>query len=82
MDTTTTAPPSRHALELTRRVRDGGLPGDGVRWDDEAQVWRVRNELTGQWKLTAGGSVEGWRDFQEALAVWRRHQPPVRVFGW
>lgn len=79
---TTATPPSLYAQELTQRVRDGGLPGYGVRWDDRKRIWRVRNELTGQWRLTEGGSVDGWRDFEAANAAHRQHQPPSRGFGW
>jgi hypothetical protein len=82
MSHTAPVPPTLHLQALTQRAHDGGLPGYGVRWDNQGNVYRVRNELTGEWKLTAGGSVDGWRDFEEANAVHRLHQPPSRGLGW
>jgi hypothetical protein len=74
---------STSVADLDRRLREGdGLEGYGVRWDRLGRVWRVRNELTGQWALSRPGWARGLRDFEAANAVHRQHQPPSRGFGW
>ncbi|MGW6915813.1 hypothetical protein ACWGB8_18660 [Kitasatospora sp. NPDC054939] len=49
--------------------------GYGVRFDPGAQCFRVRNELTGEWKREPDGTLSGWTSFLKADAAWRSFQP-------
>ncbi|MGW6913874.1 hypothetical protein ACWGB8_08645 [Kitasatospora sp. NPDC054939] len=49
--------------------------GYGVRFDPGAGVYRVRNELTGEWKREPDGSLAGWTSFLRADSAWRSFQP-------
>lgn len=51
--------------------------GYGTHWDAQAQLWRVRNENTGQWLYTSGGALAGWSSFLEADGAWRAFEPPL-----
>ncbi|MGW4891811.1 hypothetical protein ACWEQL_06030 [Kitasatospora sp. NPDC004240] len=49
--------------------------GYGVRFEPAARLYRVRNELTGEWKRDADGVLCGWTSFLKADAAWRAFQP-------
>ncbi|MFD5437847.1 hypothetical protein ACFWJ4_37565 [Kitasatospora sp. NPDC127067] len=47
------------------------LHGYGVRWDAEADRYRVRNELTGEWLRGATGELAAFTFFGDAYSAWR-----------
>ncbi|MEV7777649.1 hypothetical protein [Kitasatospora sp. NPDC088351] len=47
------------------------LHGYGVRWDREARLYRVRNELTGEWLRGSDGALCGFSSFSVAEKAWR-----------
>lgn len=49
--------------------------GYGVRLAPGARVYRVRNELTGEWLREADGTLAGFTSFLKADAAWRSFQP-------
>ncbi|MFF1788932.1 hypothetical protein ACFVX9_21050 [Kitasatospora sp. NPDC058243] len=47
------------------------LHGYGVRWDTGARLYRVRNEVTGEWLRQPDGELSGFRSFSDAWGTWR-----------
>ncbi|GAA2809915.1 hypothetical protein RMN57_07175 [Kitasatospora sp. CM 4170] len=48
-----------------------GLHGYGVRWDHAARLYRVRNEVTGEWLRGPGGELAGFSLLSAATSAWR-----------
>ncbi|MEV7186610.1 hypothetical protein [Kitasatospora sp. NPDC093102] len=47
------------------------LHGYGVRWDTEADRYRVRNEMTGEWLRQPDGELVSFVFFGDAYSAWR-----------
>lgn len=47
------------------------LHGYGVRWDPDADRYRVRNETTGEWLRRPGGQLAAFVFFGDAYSAWR-----------
>ncbi|MFG2914817.1 hypothetical protein ACGF0D_18255 [Kitasatospora sp. NPDC048298] len=47
------------------------LHGYGVRFDTDAQRYRVRNEQTGEWLRQATGELAAFVFFGDAYSAWR-----------
>ncbi|MGW6915212.1 hypothetical protein ACWGB8_15560 [Kitasatospora sp. NPDC054939] len=58
-----------------RRQHRRRLPGYGVRWDADARLLRVCNELTGEWLRDPDGGLAGFTSFTKADIAWRSFQP-------
>ncbi|MCG6495530.1 hypothetical protein [Kitasatospora sp. A2-31] len=48
-----------------------GLHGYGVRWDRTARLYRVRNEVTGEWLCGPSGELLGFSALTAATSAWR-----------
>ncbi|MEV7779879.1 hypothetical protein [Kitasatospora sp. NPDC088351] len=53
------------------RVQATRLHGYGIRWDPAARLYRVRNEITGEWLRDGDGSLCGFSSFSVAEKAWR-----------
>ncbi|MER7765730.1 hypothetical protein [Kitasatospora sp. NPDC096140] len=47
------------------------LHGYGVRFDPDAQCYRVRNEISGEWLRQPTGELTGFTFFSDAYSAWR-----------
>ncbi|MER7757584.1 hypothetical protein [Kitasatospora sp. NPDC097643] len=47
------------------------LHGYGVRFDPAARLYRVRNEITGEWLRQDCGELTGFGSFSDAYSAWR-----------
>jgi hypothetical protein len=48
------------------------LHGYGVLWDTQAQRYRVRNEMTGEWlRSTTTGELAAFTSFGDAWGAWK-----------
>ncbi|MFJ2775249.1 hypothetical protein [Kitasatospora sp. NPDC087315] len=47
------------------------LHGYGIRWDPAVRLYRVRNEITGEWLRDSSGSLSGFSSFSVAEKAWR-----------
>ncbi|AUY47681.1 hypothetical protein [Streptomyces sp. CB01881] len=55
------------------------LHGYGIRWDQAARLYRVRNEFTGAWLRDNSGALLGFSSFTAADRAWRSFEPHRRV---
>ncbi|MEV7783728.1 hypothetical protein [Kitasatospora sp. NPDC088351] len=47
------------------------MHGYGIRWDPAVRLYRVRNEITGEWLRDSSGSLSGFSSFSVAEKAWR-----------
>ncbi|MFD0275044.1 hypothetical protein ACFVHB_14250 [Kitasatospora sp. NPDC127111] len=55
------------------------LHGYGLRWDPAARVYRVRNELTGEWLRDPSGELAGFPTLSAAASAWRTFESRRRA---